>query len=142
MNEVTPYEKLGGEAGVRSLVDRFYDRMDSDPAVADIRQLHAKSLRASRDKLFMFLSGWLGGPDLYVQQYGHPRLRRRHLPFPIGIRERDQWMDCMRHALDDPSVPEGLRPKLEQAFQATADHMRNQPEHSADPALGIIPPKS
>lgn len=142
MNEVTPYERLGGEDGVRRLVDRFYDRMDADASAAGIRQLHAKSLRASRDKLFMFLSGWLGGPDLYVQQYGHPRLRMRHLPFPIGIAERDQWMACMRHALDDPSVAEDLRPKLVQAFQTTADHMRNRPEHTAEPAFGIIPAKS
>lgn len=141
MNEVTPYELLGGEDGVRRLVDRFYDRMDSDVAVADIRHLHASSLRASREKLFLFLSGWLGGPDLYVQQYGHPRLRARHLPFPIGISERDQWIACMRHALDDPSVPEDLRPRLLQAFQATADHMRNRAEHAGDPAFGIIPAK-
>ena len=89
MYQQTPYELLGGEAAVRRLVDLFYDHMDRDPAAADIRALHAQSLRASRDKLFLFLSGWLGGPNLYVERYGHPMLRRRHLPFPIGIRERE-----------------------------------------------------
>jgi hemoglobin len=104
MNEQTPYELIGAESGVRELVDRFYDHMDSETEAADVRSLHAKSLRASREKLFLFLSGWLGGPDLYVQKYGHPMLRRRHLPFAIGKRERDQWMHCMRKALDDMPI--------------------------------------
>lgn len=139
MNEQTPYDLLGGEPGVRALVDRFYDYMDSEPAAAEVRQLHARSLRASRDKLFLFLSGWLGGPDLYVQQYGHPMLRRRHLPFAIGTRERDQWMHCMRKALGDMPIEQTLREKLERAFMATADHMRNQPEHEEDGRLRIFP---
>ncbi len=125
MNQ-TPYETIGGEAGVRELVDRFYDYMDSLPEAAEVRALHARSLRASREKLFLFLSGWLGGPDLYIQKYGHPRLRRRHLPFPIGSRERDQWMLCMRRALADMPIDDELRQRLEAAFMQTADHMRNQ----------------
>jgi hemoglobin len=141
MNEQTPYELLGGEPGVRQLVDRFYDYMDTETQAAEVRQLHAKSLRASRDKLFLFLSGWLGGPDLYVQKYGHPMLRRRHLPFAIGARERDQWMHCMRKALQDMPIDEALRQKLEGAFMATADHMRNQPEHNQDGRLQIFPGK-
>jgi len=141
MNEQTPYELLGGESGVRDLVDRFYDYMDTEPEAVEVRQLHAKSLRASRDKLFLFLSGWLGGPDLYVQQYGHPMLRRRHLPFAIGVRERDQWMHCMRKALNDMPIEETLKQKLERAFMATADHMRNQPEHDEDGRLQIFPGK-
>lgn len=141
MNDQTPYERLGGEAGVRRLVDRFYDYMEREATATDVRQLHAKSLRASRDKLFLFLSGWLGGPDLYVQKHGHPMLRRRHLPFAIGQRERDQWMHCMRLALNDMPIDDALRQKLEQAFMATADHMRNQPEHEADGRLQIFPGK-
>ena len=141
MNAQTPYELLGGESGVRDLVDRFYDYMDTEPEAVEVRQLHAKSLRASRDKLFLFLSGWLGGPDLYVQQYGHPMLRRRHLPFAIGVRERDQWMHCMRKALNDMPIEETLKQKLERAFMATADHMRNQPEHDEDGRLQIFPGK-
>jgi hemoglobin len=112
--------------------------MDSEPTARGIRALHAKSLRASREKLFLFLSGWLGGPDLYVQKYGHPMLRRRHLPFAIGRQERDQWMHCMRKAMDDMSLPGTLKESLEKAFMATADHMRNQPEHEEDARLKIL----
>ena len=139
MNDQTPYDMLGGEAGVRQLVERFYDAMESETQASDIRAMHAKSLRASREKLFLFLSGWLGGPDLYVQKYGHPMLRRRHMPFAIGKQERDQWMHCMRKALDDMPIDEPLKTKLKQAFLATADHMRNQPEHAEDGRLKIFP---
>jgi len=139
MNEQTAYELIGGERGVRDLVDRFYDIMDSDPAAKDVRQLHARDLRASREKLYLFLSGWLGGPALYVEKYGHPMLRRRHLPFAIGTRERDQWMHCMRQALQAMPIDEALRERLVQAFHATADHMRNQPEHASDDRLKIFP---
>lgn len=141
MNEPTPYELIGGEAGVRQLVGRFYDFMDSETDARQVRELHAKSLRASREKLFLFLSGWLGGPDLYVQKYGHPMLRRRHMPFSIGTQERDQWMYCMRKALADMPIAAELKAKLEQAFMATADHMRNRPEHDADGRLKIFPGK-
>ncbi|MDP3483558.1 MAG: group II truncated hemoglobin, partial [Sulfuricella sp.] len=85
----THYERIGGEEVVRKLVDRFYDLMDQQQDLQGIRELHAKSLKASREKLFLFLSGWLGGPQLYVEKYGHPRLRQRHLPFAIGESERD-----------------------------------------------------
>lgn len=141
MNDQTPYDLIGGEAGVRQLVDRFYDYMDSEPEAVEIRAMHARSLRASREKLFLFLTGWLGGPDLYVQKHGHPMLRRRHLPFAIGIQERDQWMHCMRMALADMPIADELREKLEQAFMATADHMRNRPEHDADGRLKLFPGK-
>src|SRR3954466_10153141 len=77
----TPYDLLGGDAGIRALVDRFYDLMDSEPEAATIRKLHAASLKASREKLYMYLTGWTGGPHLYVARHGHPRLRARHLPF-------------------------------------------------------------
>ena len=140
MNEQTPYELLGGESGLRELVDRFYDYMDSEHEALDVRQLHAKNLKASREKLFLFLSGWLGGPDLYVRKYGHPMLRRRHLPFAIGRRERDQWMFCMRKALDDMPIDNGLRERLVTAFMATADHMRNQPDHNDDERLRKMAP--
>ena len=142
MNDPTPYELIGGETGVRRLVDRFYDLMDSDTKAQDIRAMHAKSLRASRDKLFLFLSGWLGGPNLYIEKYGHPMLRQRHLPFAIGMAQRDQWMHCMRQALSEMPIEKTLRQKLEQAFAATADHMRNQPEHTPDGKLKIFPGRS
>ena len=122
----TPYDQLGGEGAVRRLVDRFYDLMGSAPEAAEIRLLHAASLRQSREKLYLFLSGWLGGPPLYVERYGHPMLRARHLPFPIGERERDQWMWCMRRALAETPMVDELRTFLDQRFTAIADHMRNQ----------------
>jgi hemoglobin len=134
----TPYELIGGEEKVRELVDRFYDHMDTLEEAKTIRKLHAKSLRASREKLFLFLSGWLGGPDLYVQKYGHPMLRRRHLPFSIGREERDQWMHCMTRAMEEMGLEPALRNHLEQAFRKTADHMRNRPEKDDDGDLRIF----
>ena len=125
MTEQTPYELLGGESAVHKLVDRFYDLMDEKEEVKVLRNLHAKSLRVSREKLFLFLSGWLGGPQLYVEKYGHPMLRKRHLPFVIGEDERDQWMLCMNQTLDE-QTEEPLRQQLKSAFDNVADHMRNQ----------------
>jgi len=124
----THYDCLGGEEKLRQLVDRFYDLMDEDPDFHDIRKLHPRDLTASRDKLFMFLSGWMGGPPLYVEAFGHPRLRARHLPFPIGRLERDQWLACMQRAMEEVGVEADLRRELTQAFARTADHMRNRPE--------------
>ncbi len=123
--EITPYELLGGETAVQQLVDRFYDLMDEKEEVETLRDMHAKSLRVSREKLYLFLSGWLGGPQLYVEKYGHPMLRRRHLPFAIGNTERDQWMLCMNQTLDE-QTEEPLRQQLKDAFMKVADHMINQ----------------
>ncbi len=124
--ETTPYERLGGEAAVRELVDRFYDLMDLETAYAGIRKLHPPALDESRDKLFWFLSGWLGGPALYAEKKGHPMLRARHLPYAIGIDERDQWLRCMSQAMDDLEVDPGLQHALAKAFFGTADWMRNR----------------
>ncbi len=124
----SPYERMGGDAVVRALVDRFYELMDTLPEARDIRRMHAEDLSGARDKLFDFLSGWLGGPPRYVEKYGHPRLRARHLPFPIGVRERDQWLLCMERAMRDVGLPEDLQRQLRDAFFRTADHMRNQPD--------------
>jgi hemoglobin len=120
------YELLGGEAPVRALVDRFYDLMDLEPDFAGIRALHPTSLDGSRDKLFWFLSGWLGGPDLYQSRFGHPRLRARHLPYAIGMAERDQWMACMTLAMADCGVDPELAQRLAESFFGTADWMRNR----------------
>jgi hemoglobin len=125
---MTPYEALGGEAAVRSLVDRFYDLMDLEPAFAGLRRLHPDNLDGSRDKLFWFLCGWLGGPALYEQRFGHPRLRARHLPYTIGIAERDQWMACMMMAMQDNAVEPALAERLTTSFFGTADWMRNRGE--------------
>jgi hemoglobin len=129
--QATPYELLGGEVRLRSLVDRFYGLMDSEPEYYGIRKLHPASLAGSADKLFMFLSGWLGGPSLYVERFGHPRLRARHLPYAIASAERDQWMACMRQAMDTEQVDPALRDALLQALQGTADWMRNRPDPGA-----------
>lgn len=120
------FDAVGGAEGVRAWVDRFYDLMDSAPEAANIRLLHAKSLQVSRDKLYKFLTGWLGGPQLYVEEYGHPMLRARHLPFAIAERERDEWLWCMGHALDAHAMPDDLRAELRQRFEQLADHMRNR----------------
>lgn len=122
----SPFESLGGAAGVRALVDRFYDLMELEAVFADLRALHPTPLDGSRDKLYEFLSGWLGGPDLYVQKHGHPRLRARHLPYRIGINERDQWLACMRQAMQDQGLSQTLATRLDEAFFGTADWMRNQ----------------
>ena len=123
---LTPFDLVGGEQNVRKLVDRFYDLMDQDPDYFGIRKLHPASLAGSRDKLFKFLMGWLGGPPLYEQEFGHPRLRARHLPYAIASAERDQWMGCMIRAMADVDLEESLRKRLAQSFFQTADWMRNQ----------------
>ncbi|MCB0317109.1 MAG: group II truncated hemoglobin [Bdellovibrionales bacterium] len=119
------YKAVGEEAGIKELVKVFYDKMDSDPALKTIRDLHAEDLTEARDKLFEFLVGWMGGPPLYEQKYGHPRLRMRHMPFPIGEVERDQWMLCMRHAMEVCNIPEVTKKQLDERFYQVADFMRN-----------------
>ena len=126
--ESSLYEMLGGERGVRSLVNRFYDLMDSSPEAQNIRSLHAKSLNQSREKLFMFLSGWSGGPQLYIQRFGHPRLRMRHMHFSIGAVERDEWLWCMTKALDETQLDPGVVEYLKNHFTQATDFLRNRVE--------------
>ena len=123
----TPFEWLGGEAAVRRLVDRFYDLMDLEPAYRELRASHGTTLDDARQKLFWFLCGWLGGPPHYQDRFGHPRLRMRHMPFQIGILERDQWLACMDQAMRETAVPDDLRQRLNGSFFQTADWMRNTP---------------
>lgn len=127
-NPPTPYEQLGGDAGVRKLVDRFYDLIDTAPEAQTIRALHARSLKAAREKLYLYLTTWTGGPPVYTDRYGHPRLRMRHFPFRIGIRERDEWLWCMDKALNEHDMPAEMREYLRERFHQLADHMRNQAE--------------
>jgi hemoglobin len=124
--ERTAYEALGGAEKLRALVDRFYQLMDTQPEYYAIRKLHPRDLSGSAEKLYLFLSGWLGGPPLYLQKFGQPFLRARHLPFSIGAAERDLWLACMRQALQDVQVEQKLGQALADAFYKTADHMRNQ----------------
>jgi hemoglobin len=122
------YLRLGGEGAVRALVDRFYAWMDLLPEAQAVRRLHPASLERSADSLFKFLSGWFGGPPLYIRERGHPRLRMRHMPFAIGRAERDQWLLCMRRALAEQVADVELRAAVEQAFVGMADHMINRAE--------------
>ena len=122
----TPYEWIGGEEKVQLLATRFYDLMDLEPGYKELRAAHGSTLDDARQKLFWFLCGWLGGPDYYQERFGHPRLRMRHMPFSIGIQERDQWVACMDQAMGETDVPEALRTRLKASFMNTADWMRNR----------------
>ena len=124
----TIFEELGGAEKIRDLVEKFYDIMDTDQTAAGIRVMHASDLTEAREKLFMFLTGWLGGPSLYIERYGHPMLRRRHMPFAIGESERDQWMFCMVRAMHEINMEEPMVVRLAQALWSVADFMRNKPE--------------
>jgi hemoglobin len=124
-SEPTFYERIGGETGVRALVDHFYDVMDTRTDVLPLRAMHPRDLTESRNKLFEFLSGWLGGPPLYMQRRGHPRLRARHMPFPIDTAARDQWMQCMEHALAQATLDDTARARLTSGFADLATHMIN-----------------
>jgi hemoglobin len=122
----TLYETIGGEQVLRELVDRFYDLMQLEPDFAGIHAMHPTPNDSSREKLFMFLSGWMGGPDLYIERYGHPRLRARHLGYAIGTKERDQWLRAMAWAMEDLGWDDELRVRLMNSFFQTADWMRNK----------------
>ena len=123
----TPFEWMGGEAKVKALVDRFYDLMDLERGYTQLRAVHGNDLQGSREKLFWFLCGWLGGPQHYTDRFGHPMLRARHMPFKIGILERDQWLACMDQAMQETGVDEALRTRLKDSFFQTGDWMRNTP---------------
>ena len=123
----TVFEWIGGEEKIRALVDRFYDLMDLEPEYKELRAAHGSTLADARQKLFWFLCGWSGGPNYFVERFGHPRLRARHMPFKIGITERDQWVACMNQAMGEVQLDETLRAKLLESFMGTADWMRNTP---------------
>ncbi|PKO92363.1 MAG: hemoglobin-like protein [Betaproteobacteria bacterium HGW-Betaproteobacteria-10] len=125
-NNTTIYEKIGGDATVAKLCERFYALMDSVPQFAQLRAMHPADLKGSSEKLYMFLSGWMGGPDLFVEKFGHPRLRGRHMPFAIGLQERDQWVACMLLAMEEVGIEADIRAKLLDNFFHTADFMRNK----------------
>ena len=130
MNETgarSPYQQLGGDAAVRKLVDRFYDLMDENTDAATIRKMHPDDLTESRNKLYEFLSGFLGGPPLYHQNRGHPKLRMRHLPFQIDEQARDAWLACMNQSLSELTDDKLLLMQLKSSFYKTAHHMINHP---------------
>ncbi len=121
------YEALGGVDQIDVLVDRFYDLMDLEPIFSELRAMHPQDLSSSREKLKFFLTGWMGGPDIYSPRYGHPMLRARHLPFKIGLKERNQWLACMYQAMEECGINTECAKQLEESFFNTADWMRNQP---------------
>lgn len=127
MTHASAFEWIGGEEKVKELVDRFYDLMDLEPAYVDLRRSHGTELARARQHLFWFLCGWLGGPPHYESRFGHPRLRARHMPFKIGIKERDQWLACMDQAIGEVGIDPPLRERLRDSFSNTADWMRNTP---------------
>ncbi len=121
----TPYLKLGGEAALHRLTRRFYELMDELPEAWSIRQMHPVSLAGSQQSLFEFLSGWLGGPQLFVSHRGPPRLRMRHAPYAISPNARDEWLLCMRMALAEQVPDDGFRQALVMAFEQMAQHLIN-----------------
>ena len=131
MAELTPYDIMGGEQAVRRLVDKFYFYMDILPQAQGVRAMHQPNLASAKDKLFKFLSGWLGGPNLFIEEFGHPMLRARHFPFKIGESERDQWMLCMDKALAEMTMDSRLKTNIQTALQQLATHMINQEPESS-----------
>lgn len=125
--QITPYKKIGGEAGVRRLTASFYTAMRELPSVRELLAIH-RDLNEAEQKLFEFLSGWLGGPQLFMERHGHPRLKMRHMQVAVDTNMRDQWMHCMRHALDQTVEDPAFREELYQSLWNVADFMRNRPE--------------
>lgn len=123
---ITPYAMIGGEAGLRRIVRSFYDIMDSDPAAAGIRAMHKADLEPIREKLFEFLSGWLGGPPLYHQRTDSKCIVAAHSAYAIGPAERDQWLACMTKALEAVGLPVEVRTYLDKQFFRFADFLRNR----------------
>jgi len=122
----TPYELLGGAEPLRRLVDRFYDVMDSAPEARELRAMHGADLGPMRDKLYEFMSGWLGGPPLYSQRTGSVCITRAHAPFPIDAAARDQWLWCMQRAMDDIGAPAPMREMVAKPLERMADFLRNR----------------
>jgi hemoglobin len=123
-SEPTPYEAIGGDAAVRALVEAFYDRIEAESP--GLRAMLPVDTSTSRQKLYEFLSGWMGGPQLYIEKRGHPRLRMRHFPFAIGAAEADEWMRCMELAMDDVAVTGAVRQFLSVQLALSANHVRNR----------------
>lgn len=128
---ITLYEAIGGDDTVRRLVHRFYELMDTLPEAGNCRAIHPPSLEGSEQKLYEYMTGYLGGPPLYTDKYGHPRLRSRHFAAPIGIAERDEWLHCFRLAMQDTIEHPKLREIIWTPIERLAFHMQNREETSA-----------
>lgn len=124
--ETSLYDRIGGEAALRRLTGRMYQLMDTLPEAAACRAIHPADLSGSEQKLFEFLSGWLGGPQLFVERHGAPMLRRRHFVAPIGAAERDGWLLCFERALDATVADAEIREALREPTRRMAFHMQNR----------------
>jgi hemoglobin len=122
----TLYEAIGGEPVVRALTTRFYELMDTLPEAARCRAVHPPTLEGSREKLYEYLTGYLGGPPLYTEKRGHPRLRSRHFDAAIGPAERDEWLLCFRRAMEDTIANEKLQAIIWDPVERLAHHMQNK----------------
>ncbi|MCO6185349.1 group II truncated hemoglobin [Rhizobium sp. L1K21] len=123
---ITLYEAIGADDTVRKLVRRFYELMETLPEAQNARAIHPPSLQNAETKLYEYLTGYLGGPPLFVEKYGHPRLRARHLHAPITKREVDEWLLCFRGALDDTVEHPKLREIIWEPIERLAYHMQNK----------------
>ncbi|TWB39183.1 group II truncated hemoglobin [Nitrospirillum pindoramense] len=134
--QTTIYEAIGGQAAISRLVEAFYHEMDTAPEARDLRALHAADLAETKRVLILYLAQWMGGPNAYSAERGHPRLRARHMGFRIGTAERDAWMLCMVRALTVTVPDDAIRQAILGALAPLADWMRNQPETEAGAAPG------
>ena len=130
----TLYQAIGGDPVVRALTHRFYELMDSLPEARNVRAVHPPSLMGSEEKFFEYMTGYLGGPPLYTDKRGHPRLRSRHFVAEIGPVERDEWLLCFRRALDETIASQSLRDLIWAPVERLAYHMQNRaPDNKEQP---------
>ncbi len=126
MSQTTPYDLLGKEAGVRALASAFYEAMDRLPEARTIRAMHGESLDGIKEKMFEYLSGWMGGPRLYYEKYGSVCLGHPHAAYAIGSAERDQWLQCMDAALEAVDASPQVRAILKLPMARMADALRTR----------------
>ena len=125
-NQSNAYDLIGGDDTIKKIAINFYQFMDSELQVKQLRDIHPEDLQLSEEKLYQFLSGWLGGPQLFQKKYGNPALKARHLPFSVDENMRDQWLMCMKHALAESVEILEHEQAIFQAISTLADHMRNK----------------
>jgi len=130
--EISMFDRIGGAVAIDRLVEAFYGHMDSLPQAKKIRDMHDVDLGPVKKVLKRYLSEWTGGPKLYSPEKGHPRLRQRHMGFPIGNAERDAWLLCMREALGETIADPAARAELDANMTKLADWMRNKADNPHD----------
>ncbi len=127
---ITLYQAIGGDETIRRLVRRFYELMETLPEARHVRAVHPPSLARAEEKLYEYLTGYLGGPPLYTDKYGHPRLRARHFVAPIGPQERDEWLLCFKQAMAETIEHPKLREIIWTPVERLAFHMQNREENT------------